>query len=232
MFAREALFIKEYIKIKYDEIYREAVNMYNTINRDNSTKPDLRKTMEFRCWKNTIAAANNRPLTPVLRQKQRSYERTTYRDIPVDTITTSPQGIADSPHHFRPVSPAKSPSDPRLIGRTMRLEIPLIQTQALPKPVQPLNTILSETTQEVTQEVMEEGDQLKDLNPSIIDELSPEIVENIINQLRADPGLKTMMDTIETATEKEQEEIDEEIIGLTIDLPELYDPLEEEMMCW
>ena len=228
MFAREALFIQEYLKTKHHEIYQEAVKMYNTINQVNPTKPDLRKTMEFRHWQNTFATANNHPLIPVLRQKQRSYNRTTYRDIPTDTTATSPQGIADSPHHIRPISPEKRSTDPRTTGKTMRLEIPLLQIPAAPKPVQPPNTILSEDTQEV----MEEGDQIKDLHPSLIDELSPEILENLLNQLRADPELNTMMDTIETDIEKEQEETEEEIIGLTIDLPELYDPLEEEMMCW
>ena len=240
MLAREAMFIEEYVQIKYKDIYQEAASMYNQINQNNTMKPDLRKTVEFRRWKNTIAAANNQPLTPVPRQKPYIYNRTVYRNIPMDTTTTiSPQQITGSPPDI-PVSnrsPTESPVpqntnekqiDARVTGRTMCLNIPLMQIPAAHKSIQPPEGILTAATKET---VMEEGDQTEDLDPTIFDQLSPEIMENLINQLQADPNLKSLMDNIENNVEQEAN-IEEELIGLTIDLPELHDPLEEESMFW
>ena len=46
--AREALFIKEYIQIKYPDAYGEAGAFYNYVNSIYPTKCDLRKTEEFK----------------------------------------------------------------------------------------------------------------------------------------------------------------------------------------
>ena len=51
---RQDLLISEYIQFKYFDIYSEAAEFYNAINRKHPTKYDLRKTYEFRKWKPSI----------------------------------------------------------------------------------------------------------------------------------------------------------------------------------
>ena len=51
---RQDLLISEYIQLKYFNIYLEAAEFYNEINRKHPTKHDLRKTYEFRKWKSII----------------------------------------------------------------------------------------------------------------------------------------------------------------------------------
>ena len=49
--ARAAMFIKEYIQTKHEEIYQEAVAFYNYVNNIYPQKGDLRKTEEFKAMK-------------------------------------------------------------------------------------------------------------------------------------------------------------------------------------
>ena len=49
--TRKANFIAEYIEIKYTNLYSEALQFFDTLNAEHPTKPDLRKTKEFRTWK-------------------------------------------------------------------------------------------------------------------------------------------------------------------------------------
>ena len=258
--TRQALFIDEYVQTKYPDIYIEAANKYNEINQYNSTKPDLRKTLEFRLWKNGFAAVNNRSQAPVRRKRPYNYKKQTYRNIVVSTTTTNPQHNTYSP---------KKQINMQVNERTMCLNIRLLPPPVQRKPLQPpevisniQETVIEEgdqaedsdpTTRDIQsispppvqppevisniqETVMEEGDRAEDLNPTIFDEISAETMETILTELRADPHLKTMMDNMEKNTEQEetaeQEETIEELIGLTVDVPELYDPLEEEMLCW
>ena len=70
---------------------------------------------------------------------------------------------------------------------------------------------------------MDEGDQINDLNPSVFDTISDETFENIIRELRDDPDLSQIINDMENDMY-----VEEEIIGLTLDLPDRSYPLEEE----
>ena len=52
--TRQDLLISEYVQLKYYNIYSEAAEFYNQINRNYPTKYDLRKTYEFRKWRASI----------------------------------------------------------------------------------------------------------------------------------------------------------------------------------
>ena len=236
--TREGMFVSEYVQIKYKSIYHEAANLYNQINQKYPKKPDLRKTTEYRQWKNSIAAANNTPTTPIPRQKKYQYNRMIHRNIPLDT-TTAEMSISDEtpPPTESPVPQNPPPEenqsaghqiDKRIAGMTMHLSIPLIQMPTSRKAIQHPDGILASASQEI---VMEEGDQAEVLDPSILDEISPETMEKLIYELQRDPNLKDIMDDVQNSIEEELN-IEEELIGLTIDLPELDDPLEEELMLW
>ena len=214
------MFISEYVQIKYKAIYHEAANLYNEINKKHPQKPDLRKTIEFRQWKNNIAIANNEPTTHIPRQKKYKYNRTIHRDIILNATTAEMSIAAETPSE----SPVPTPPeenhqiDGRIAGMTMCLNIPLMQMST------PHNSILA--SEEI---VMEEGDQA--LDPSILDQISPETMENLIHELQLDPDLKDIMDDVQNTIQQEIN-TEEELIGLTIDLPELDDLLEEELELW
>ena len=284
-FTREGMFIADFVKTKYECIYREAATMYNVINQANPRKPDLRRTNEFRQWKNNIASGLSRPLTPIPRQKKRKLVHMTHRNIPIvttghltnvcislsdqidvimpvvenpppDSQTPPPQ--PESPRSIMPVvenpppdsqTPPPQPESPPpeipltteqnppqtsenptpcnpVSGMIMELKIPLIQYPNTPKTKQDPKKIL-ETA--YTESIIEEGNQQEILDPSLLDEVPAEVVEKIIAELHQDPNLKDIMSDMERQLITE-----EEIVGLEIDVPDLYDPLEEELesMFW
>ena len=63
------------------------------------------------------------------------------------------------------------------------------------------------------------------MDPSIIDHLAPEIVEKIIQELRLDPNLKDLMEDV-------QSQVEEEIIGLEVDVPELDYIIDQDLTFW
>ena len=71
--------------------------------------------------------------------------------------------------------------------------------------------------------VSEEGAPLENIDPSLMDVVPPDVVEKIIADLQRDPSLKQIMDDLEN------EYVHEEIMGLEIDIPDLQDPLEDEL---
>ena len=81
---REGTFIADYVKTKYQQIHEEAAALYNSINKLHPNKPNLRKTMQYRMWKNQIAQTNNRPLQPIPRQRDRYINPTDYPDITME----------------------------------------------------------------------------------------------------------------------------------------------------
>ena len=220
--TREALFVNEYLQTKYENIYNEAAAFYNEINKKYDRKPDLRKTIEFRSWKNRMAAAKGQPEAHIPRPKLYLYNRTQYRDITIFPST-------------------EMPKEKRMPNNllTMNLNIPLM---SIPQHSTTKGIVIQKDDQSTdppavdsvsTETVMQEGDQVAipfvdedDLliDPSITDELMPEIVAKIINDLQSDPCIKDLMDGIEN--------IEEELPELEIDLPEPNDPLEEESVFW
>ena len=269
--TREALFVSSYIQIKYKSIYEEAARMYNGINEKYQQKPDLRKTNEFREWKNNIAAENNTPAVPVPRQKKYLYKRKMHPNIPIEIATAEMLNETPTESPRNPSSIEKQAAgqqlDKRLAGMTMRLSIPLMQTPAPPNPTHHPEGILSVASNETVMEegdqvdvlapsksippmqtptspnsaehptgalaaayneiVNEERDQVGLLAPSIVDGISAETMEKIISELQNDPNISEIMDDVEKSFNTH-----EEIIGLTVDLPDLEDPLEDELMLW
>ena len=282
---REGMFISDFVETKYNSIYQEAAALYNEINQINPRKPDLRRTSEYRQWKNNIASEHNMPLIPMPRQKKRQLVHVTHRNIPVSTTTSHPHNICivlpvvesppsdnqippqpESPRAEIPLasdnqippqpespraeislsdnqtspqsespraeislsdnqtSPQSSENpapDSRISGKIMQLKIPLIQSPSIPKTIQDPKGILGTACEET---MLDEGNQSEMFNPSLLDEVPPEAIEKIISDLQQDPNLKDMMADIEN-----QMNIEEEIVGLNIDIPDLYDPLEEEL---
>ena len=253
--TREGMFISDYVQTKYRAIYQEAAELYNTINRIHPRKPDLRRTFEYRQWKNNIAVNQNNPVTPIPRQKNREYVHVTHRDIPIplavhpDSILTvlniessredsqttpqppesqtSPQPPESQTSPQSPesqTSPQTPESPPTIIQtppKTMQLKIPLIPSSNISKAIQDSQKIVEVA---YTETVLDEGNPTEMLSSSILDEVPQEIIDKIVADLRQDPGLNDIMTDIEN-----QMHVEEEILGLNIDIPDLVDPLEEEL---
>ena len=62
---RQAIFITEYVQLKYFDIFSEAAQYYNELNTLYPTRPDLRKSQEYREWKKGMN-------TQIVRQRKQS----------------------------------------------------------------------------------------------------------------------------------------------------------------
>ena len=145
---RQAVFVNEYVEIKYFQIYKEAALLYNTINKKHPRKPDLRRTNDFRSWKNAIALKQDMPTTPIPRQKKRPYAHKPHADIllPINidhtarlivlpdessqnsTPTTEDQIVLpdESSQNSTPTTEDQSPSAEINNSKIMQLKIPLL----------------------------------------------------------------------------------------------------------
>ena len=97
----------------------------------------------------------------------------------------------------------------------MQLKIPLLKMNKKP-------SVTTETLQIVTEEILQEGNQIE---PSLHEEIDQEVIEKIINELRNEPELQDAFSRIEQQIEVEQ-------IGMEIDIFEdlrLEDELENLM---
>ena len=220
--VRQGIFITDYVKTKYNQIYMEAADLYNSINKKYPCKPNLMKTTEFRTWKNKLAAEKQQPTNHVPRQRDRYLKPTEYPNI------TSPEDNTNNNN--------TSPRPTNLLtgNRQLVLEIPLMnQYSTNITPTNEDDTIETQTVEEGDQQ-QKEGDQQvarsqqdggpnQGLSPSLFDDVPDHIVDKIIADLRSDPSLKQIMDDIEN------QDVHEQIMDLDIDFPSLEDPLQQEM---
>ena len=216
--VRQGMFITDYVKTKYDQIYMEAAGLYNSINNKYPFKPNLMKTTEFRTWKNKIAAEKQQSTIRVPRQRDRYLKPTEYPNI------TSAEDNNTSPR----------PTNLSTGNRQFVLEIPLMNQHSTNiTPTNGDDTIETQTVEEGDQQ-QKEGDQQvarsqqdggldENLDTSIFDPVPDHIVDKIISDLRSDPSLKQIMEGVEN------QEIDEQTMDLEIDLPSIEDPLQQEM---
>ena len=243
--TREGMFVADFVKTKYPEIYQESAILYNRINQSHPNKPNLRKTFEYRTWKNEIAEANNQPTNPIPRQRNQLNKQLLYPNMstgPTTTENITLQSDSSDETATENITPQSDSSDEtatentpgpssqkethQLADRQMVLTIPLIPYPITPKSIQSPTKIL-ETA--YTESIVEEGDQQEILDPSLIDVVPADVVEKIIAELHQDPCLKDIMLDME-----KQLTTQEELVGLEVDVPDIYDPLEEELenMYW
>ena len=199
--------------------------MYNELNKQYPHKPDLRKTKEFRHWKNEMAKANGERPSYIPRGKKYQYKRTAYWDIVLEDSETTPEAPSRTSDKISETTP-EAPSSTS--DKIMCLNIPLLDTPIY-KPSQ--QTIIEEGDQSANQEDDQTADIDQVMAPSILDGIPTETIQRIIQELRADPNLRDIMEDIDQEIST-TEDVEEELIGLEVDLPELYDPLQEELDLW
>ena len=186
--ARQNSLIVEYVRNKYSNIYKEGVEFYNSINKENIEKHDLRKTIEFQYWEtNTLKEQQSNPKTPS------TSEPTTTSTTPTNTLKEQ---------HSNPKTP--STSEPTTTSTTPRKQI-CENNFELQNPLMQLPTTAGEDTSnqtdqtlyDIQKEILGEGT----IYPSLEEE--KELIEKII-ELRTDPDLNNIFADIEEQIEFQQ----------------------------
>ena len=234
--ARQAVLINEYIYTKYFDIYREAASYYNQLNVLYPTKRDLRRCQEFKKWKReTTGQTNNEKSSPrrVQRTARNRYYITYHPDIPLDQHTDSAestdldtnlsqQHLSNSPDQIvaDTTESSKLPTNPG--EKVMELRIPLLKSSVATETLQIVTQqTLGNSIQVAAQEIVQDDDHDIALYPSLNEELPEDIISRIINELQADPELKSVMDDVE-------QDMEFELMGNDLESPE-HDRLQEEL---
>ena len=235
--ARQAIFISEYVFNKYFNIYHEAAQLFNQINVIHPKKPDLRRSIEFKNWKRELMGL---PKIPE-RQKRNPDSYPCYQNISFD-VQYVPEGVNDNAALAQTVR-----SVPK---KTMQLRIPLMSPPKTGKTSPQEGTTVN--NHEVLDEVLDEGgieslmpeegatvnnNEVHDIEPSLCEDISPEMMEGLLAELRADPNIAAIMDDLETSLgdfnidhsiDAEHPEIDHHGLELGMEV-EIDDRLEKEL---
>ena len=237
--VRQGIFITDYIKTKYDKIFQEAAELYNTISSKYPCKPNLLKTYQYRKWKNEILGEKNRPTQRVPKwsdntnpkQRPRQYKTTLYPLIPAAendngssnnmTFQTA-QLVLEIPLLNRSEINATRPEPDESDRHNYQSE---------PPPQQ--DDVVSHSLGTPQTQCIQEGNQAEpDLNNSVFDGVPDHIVDQIISDLRSDPDISQIMDDIENVIDEGTTGLEMDLqdpFGLDIDVPDLQDPLQDEI---
>ena len=228
---KEDIFISDYIKHKYPNIHGEALQIYEILFKQYPGKIDIRKTNEHRMWKshgipNMHPALNICQEVPPEAQMRVIFPEATTPNPEATTpnpeattpnpeattpnpeaTTPNPEATTPNPEATTPEPPKpKPPTPPKPKGKiackdNMQLIIPLI------KP--PVNHpgVVTQTLQIITEEIIQEQPQ----NVDQIDQIEPEILEQLLAELRADPELGSIFEDMEQDAEFEE-------LGMDIDI--------------
>ena len=109
--VRQALLVSEYVFYKYFDIYQEAAELYNEINRIYPRKSDLRRTEEFRVWRNNVMGRPNiKKRKPPVDRPQ--YVFPVHPDIPLAQYIDPDASLVIMDHAETPQPKSPSHSDP------------------------------------------------------------------------------------------------------------------------
>ena len=220
----------QYIRVKHNAIYAEAVDFYDSLNRKYPHKKDLRKTYEF---KDFIANVKEKPIEQVsdppspkalrLRFGERHIlkgnnvmelriplmsTKPVTTEIQEDTVTTEIQEDTVTPEI------QEDTVTPEIQEDTVTTEIQedTVTTEIIQEGT--VNTVNTEQPW-LVDEIIEDT-----IHPSLLDELDPDLIQQIIDELNAEPDLNNIMTDIE-------QEIQFEELGMDIDLD-----IPEDIIAW
>ena len=223
---RRELLVADYVQYKYSDIYTEAVQFYNALNDLYPMKNDLKKTIEYRAWKKNVRGALN---PSSLNIQTPIHPQAIHEEQPETSGST--QSLPPSPDRCEQTeSQPPTPIHPEkhIYADNLQLRIPLIQYPSVTTQSQETVTdiqcpsVTTETLETVTEETLAAGT----IEPSLLQEISPEAIEKIIEELRAEPDLRDIVSAVEEQLEFEQ-------LANDIEIPEYeHDLLEKELENW
>ena len=209
--TRESLFIADYLEMKYNDVYTEVAKVYNSLNKKYPQKPDLRRTPEFRAFKNKTKPKYNRSLYEGIILTKPLQPLSMQLEIP---LLPSPKCIKQSTRKDEQTTMDEIIQEGDQQQQDVSNIAPSLMENLSPE-------VVEQTTMD---EIIQEGDQqqqdVSNIAPSLMENLSPEVVDKIIEDLRNDPNMHELMSDVE-------KQIEEEL--LEIDIPEIPDLLEEEL---
>ena len=237
--VRQALFISEYVHDKYFSIYEEAANFYNELNTRYPVKYDLRKTDEFKATKLGIPfqMKTKKVTRKLFKQHHQPIPVTLGNNFTLicEQLASPDQRLNGDEQS---ASTEKLISSEQGTQKIMQLRIPLLEhplitqtlqttTEEVPHEETPNEivepTVFTQTLQTLTEEVLQENPmhvateevppESSTLYPSLNEEIPNDVVERIINELREDPELQTIMTDIELELEFEE-------LGAELSIPE------------
>ena len=142
-----------------------------------------------------------------------------------------------SPENIEQPSDSEPRQSPEVHTDRMRLEIPLMNYRApntkSPSSQQQTPTIHTQTVEIVTTEIVSQSE----IENGLLNQLTAERIDEIINELRSDPELQDVFAEVDRAVQQEEEEIDEGIdignMGANLEIElNLDNRLEEELLNW
>ena len=213
--VRQALFTNDFLQSKYPHIFKEAAALYNKLNANYPRKPDLRKCLEYKYWKNSTVV--NQGKTTVKTRARKPYK---YCIVPYGNIAINP----DSPAKEQP-------------QKTMQLNIELMPVplnnhqETVVQESNPPSTLQESNPPSTPEEQPLPEPTEADIEPyRPLDEIPPAIVEKIISELRLDPQLSAIMDDVETGMQEQSLEL--HVPELEIDIPELDQIFDQDDVFW
>ena len=221
---RRGTFEADYVETKYNNIYAEAIQLYDLLDHIHPQKPDLKKAEEYRVWKSNVKKDLFKKA-----EEHNVWKSNVKKDLPLfNNLQQAPQSVPSSPEPAEqsqdvysdssqpvPSSPDSSQTQ-NGYNDNLQLRIPLIN----PTTIQQKPTVTTETLQIITEETL--GSDV--IEPSLVNQISNDTIDQIIQELRAEPELQDIVKIIEEQIEFEELAMDLEIFE--------QDLLEKELQDW
>ena len=176
--VREQRVISGFVKAKYPEVYKDAVNFYNALNKIYPSKRDLRKTNEYEWMKNGTPDT----FTKKYYQRRKPYQRkskkaTVKRDGPSDNMRLI------IPLMENPVTP----STEQVVETTVESSV----NNTTPEET---NHVMIEDAEIVIESSADDKTQDNVFEPSLGEIIPDSVLEEIMEGLRQDPDLQALFD--------------------------------------
>ena len=165
---RVCYFVEEYVREKYHSVYSEALKFYTALDVLYPQKNDLRKTVEFRRWKQVLADGNDSE-TPVIPPDEADQNQSHSIDEPdqqrgdnmvlripllpqPSSSQTSPsENLSETPIETPPEIPPPRPLTPPEVGAEVTVEMPPLGLLAGPENI-------DQRIQEIIEELQNDPD--------------------------------------------------------------------------
>ena len=200
---RISIFVQEYVRVKFNNVYSEALNFYTALDKLYPKKKDLCKTMEFRGWRGALSYGNNNEIST--------------------TVTTLNEGDQNRIHTTRITHQAEQQRSDNLVLRIPLLphlpttrpppsENPTIEIPQLETPPEITDEITVEippsqlaTPPEIGAEFTVEMPPLQVETPLETDyQITDQRIQEIIEELRDDPDLNGIFDDLQPVDQTDQ----------------------------
>ena len=196
--------------------------MYNQLNTDYPKKPDLRKCIEFKRWKNCIAIEQGKETVKI-----RSRKPYRYCIAPYDNIIVNP----DSPTEKQQQKTMQLNIELMSLPRYNTYQETVVEQSGPPSAPQESNPPSAPEEQPLPEPLPEPTeDNIDPYKPT--EEIPPAILEKIMSELRLDPQLSAIMDEVETGMQDQEQSLELNIPELEVDIPELDQIFDQDDIFW